>query len=122
MSDDIDGMEAGEELDSRIAQQVMGLYVARTIDGELYYMPSAGHSVRKLIPHYSSDIKAAWEVVKRLHGCQINMGRRAIVTLFYGPRMSDSARAEAPTAPLAICIAALRAVRAAKAPAVAGEG
>ncbi len=92
-------LTAGPELDRIVAERVMGLTDASDDDYRAWQP--------------STNIAHAWEVVERLRPT----GARLILT-DYGPdwdavfRRSDDTYecAQADTAPLAICLAALRAV------------
>ena len=125
--EDILKMEAGREMDVLIAENVMGYskMLAPTsfrlnnylVDaGELVYVAPNGDTFATFdIPSYSSDISAAWEVVEKM--------RIAIVPLVGGGWAAEPDSdfdlelswferpvcdwATAPTAPLAICRAAL---------------
>ena len=108
-------LEAGAELDALVAEKVMGwrrvdshddptLYIWRTLRGDVS-------------PHYwkpSTDMTAAWQVVERIELLKYR-------TLEYIPRdggwwiddnHNHAVQVCAPTAPLAICRAALATVRA----------
>lgn len=106
-------MGAGRELDAAVHDRVMGwgarLHAAKDQREYEQLREELG-----MCPEYSSDIAAAWEIVEKL---------RRSGFLFYletEPRCSDlfayfrrpgdpSDRISAPTAPHAICLAALRA-------------
>ena len=132
----IDDMPAGRELDALVAEKVMGWCITAWNDGEPWgnrevfppFEPINGipadcdcisHSEAGEPPHYSTDIAAAWEVVEKLDGG----GERGTFWWMISSPGNDtmySARifegsveivgAMAPTAPLAICRAALRTV------------
>jgi len=105
--------EAGVELDRLIAERVFGVQTK---------IPSTvGHRSGKIVfavshiavPHYSTDIAAAWEIVEHfrcggmtciLETSRIYPGDRAAFSVL------DSLEAE--TMPLAICMAALKVVEA----------
>lgn len=117
--------EAGRELDARIAEAVFGY----TLDYEFadLHVPPAPH-VKELrdqydewgvLPHYSSDIAAAWLVVEALRARGIwleELSGRYEESYRAGFSWRDPARgmlyrqAMAATAPLAICRAALEAL------------
>lgn len=114
-------MDAGRELDALVAEKVMGLEVKpyeklKGSDIPEYFgtlwVPSAdqnrGTPYQQWLPlpHYSTSIAAAWEVVEKLkdddfhleeHGTHWKAG--------FGPRWRG-----AETAPHAICLAALEAI------------
>jgi hypothetical protein len=117
-------MKPGRELDALIAEKVMGLFT----NGE----PDFGYTY-ETIPPYSTDIAAAWEVVEKMVS---RMGYGDLHFLWEGPifkpedkyltaegyplgttcwyiRLENAGRRHiicAPTAPHAICLAALRAL------------
>ncbi len=96
-------MKAGRELDVLIAEKVMG----EKNDGNLHLW----------VPRYSISIEAAWDVVEKFRGWRFelialrepakNDWSQFMVTLS-GP-IDVAIVGTADTAPLAICIAALRA-------------
>lgn len=123
-------MEAGRELDALIAERVMGLNPVKNsnpynmiftrrrdwVDMDDYYYEGEddGYHFVDEVPHYSTDIAAAWKVVEHMKadGWQCHM--RGWVNsndwqcgfVHPGGQMSWNT---ADTAPLAICCAALRA-------------
>ncbi len=132
-------MNAGRELDALIAEKVMGLCVheweyttldefmddwmakcdkcnIETSGGSREMCPASGHT-----QPYSTDIAAAWTVVEKLR-CAWDFslqvfaeegGTGACFTVMGETFRSDGSHmfsAEADTAPLAICLAALKAV------------
>ena len=139
---DIDKLEAGRELDALVAEKVMGwTWCAgpRPFDGMIMrWLFAPGKEKLSLakgnepmgslsMPHYSTDVAAAWEVVERLvddghcpglifddnghwalplegtQNCPMGPGPQDIATSFF-----IEADMWAETAPLAICRAALR--------------
>jgi hypothetical protein len=116
--DKIDDLQAGRELDALIAEKVMGIKCGACLqDGQLEPITMDWRE----IPHYSTDIAAAWEVVEKaylvirpslLHGSNLQW----IAGQLKGVRASGlieiikETYTEAETAPLAICKAALRAI------------
>jgi hypothetical protein len=92
-------MEAGRELDQRVAIEVMGwtLYA-----GNRNYRQSG-----EPVPDYSTDIAAAWLVVEAL------LARGIYVCVEYASGRwncwAGTVNVHAETAPLAICLAALKA-------------
>ena len=132
-----DTMEAGREMDALVAEKVMGLPKASSL-GKDSRCPITGGEMRMGIdrawcfdcrtwhygPHkeYSADISAAWEVVDRME----QSGKWLKLHSPWRPEDGDKwwadfldhgftgwngkeNPAEAPTAPLAICRAALKA-------------
>jgi len=123
---------AGGEMDALVAERVMGwtrhpekMHPSdnRTIGGVLYCMPGyppydAGGA--NVVPYYSTDIAAAWQVVEHfkwrgvsltIHPYSSSKGYRVGVAI--GPA-EEWDYATADTAPLAICLAALKAAAATK--------
>lgn len=99
-------LKAGRELDVLIAEKIMGLHVIQAQNGDFVLDDGRPQGLRA----YSSDIACAWEVVGKLlehaytavqieglhyHGYKCTVG------------VSDGF---ADTAPMAICLAALKAV------------
>jgi len=68
--------------------------------------------MHKGFPHYSTDIAAAWQVVEHFERLTYTTALHSIidgwVCSFRGVRYADAA--QAPTAPHAICLAALKAI------------
>jgi len=99
----IDEMPAGREMDSLIAEKVLDCWVPNSEliinkrDRQTYEMP-----------HYSTDIAAAWEVVEKIGGGHTVIRYRDGSYRCIHERTMDAASAE--TAPLAICRAALKLV------------
>lgn len=126
-------MKAGRELDAVVAMEVMDYkFVAHgpgSFDSGHYLRPiqmaDGKHTeIKTLIgdlPAFSTDIAAAWEVVEKLgrDGWWQRLERdwvdaEAPWECYLMPSESlnlDNASARADTAPLAICLAALRAAR-----------
>lgn len=117
---DIDNL-SGRELDAAVAEHVMGWHYVRCgprcwgIPPEDNQMTNRYTDVPYAdVPYYSTDISAAWQVVERMrttdhvfHLSSVDSFCDWLVTF------SDEVRSvEAPTAPLAICRAALKAVHA----------
>jgi hypothetical protein len=104
-------MTEGRELDALIAERVFGEHVVWVKDKpwESKGQPYAnGH----FTSHYSSNIKAAWEIFGRMFGHverrgHPRPGEEWVAQLWYGGR---AGQAYAETAPLAICLAALAAL------------
>ena len=122
-------MKAGRELDALIAEKVMGLtrhdesYVAEGVGKVLRFVWRDGcgtcvYSGDMFLPHYSTNIADAWAVVEKLvntpgpngdhHSVQVDYSGDAVVVIDENEDWQVSAIAE--TAPLAICLAALKAV------------
>jgi hypothetical protein len=112
-------LPAGRELDAKIHHF---LHHRHTVEGEVYCMGDHHRSEDcewLPLPKYSTDIAAAWEVVEVLERKQIvvridrlpewDLGRGEAVwqVVFDALELTPSFKAEADTAPLAICRAAL---------------
>ena len=106
--------EAGRELDALVAERVMGLTLG-TVGTQLYY---EGNGSLEILPRYSTDIAAAWEVVEKMHVVHGFEGHNEFLLVcsdedeawyceFPKPKWED---ASANTPSLAICLAALKAV------------
>lgn len=109
-------MKAGRELDALIAEKVFGL----KIEWEHYAAGSRPMVIEedvrgnKMAPHYSTQIADAWLVVEKMKT------NNYCFTLYdaydpewaalFSPRDAELNLAEAATAPLAICLSALKAV------------
>jgi hypothetical protein len=123
-------VSAGRELDALVAEKVMGweaLRVERESDGGVGSLvtyevlcgdPPAGYAaLSNAVPHYSTDIGAAWEVLGRFAAFMVisswngKVGCWAMVDA-RGPHMSrpDQHMAKGDAYPHAICLAALKAV------------
>ena len=121
-------MKAGRELDALIAEKVMGLIAYKV---QLVAPPPRVRTIDELqrvgspLPHYSTDIAAAWEVVQKLgrwRGFDFMLVMPDPEQTFHlhtyeagwyeatndGPERRVVGDAD--TAPLAICLAALKAV------------
>lgn len=102
-------LPAGMELDALIAEKVIGMHSAEVAD----WIRLKEHNYG--IPHYSTDIAAAWEVVDNLieRKFRVSVLRdfsewAVCIWLPNAVRWTDAI--EADTAPHAICLAALNAV------------
>lgn len=83
MREQILAMKPGRELDALVAEKVMGWTgVGPDVDAEIYGWPS-GHN-KELgvywVPHYSTDISAAYEVVEMMRDSK----KRAFTIELYG--------------------------------------
>jgi len=127
-------MEAGRELDALVAEKVMGKKV-RILSNSLFCWEYDGeyenlYGLAQPIPAYSTDISAAWQVVEKL--CNWDVDDNMLILKGQGPDIEDKGpdredprdwqwweaeingtwgkvEAQAETAPLAICLAALKA-------------
>jgi hypothetical protein len=131
---DIDTMEAGSELDALVAEKVMewnGTHDVQYVDLDTWYSwckncgklgedGEIGHwepgmdqpKGCAVPPRYSTDITAAWEVVEKMPRLELIKypGGHFFAGTGYADEDGWEFEAEAPTAPLAICRAALKAV------------
>lgn len=127
----IDEMPAGRELDALVAEKVMG-FVRVADDTSDYHGVRHGtevllppgetlHSLREWLPRsgpiafgyfvtqrYSTDIAAAWQVVERMRNPDFRLNKDGDWGCSFGGELRFVGLA--PTAPLAICRAALKAV------------
>jgi hypothetical protein len=103
------------EINWFVAEKVMNWHVWENEDGEL--MVTKGYGCYSHCPSFSTNIADAWQVVEKLYK---DKGLRMFVGLDFPPlymaRLKDDKGdwighgTEAETAPLAICLAALKAV------------
>lgn len=116
--DEIEKMDAGREMDDLIATEVMEWAIG---DRGAHYIGNDGHNVCFIIAgdfQPSTNISAAWDVVKKLIADDDNLDID-LSTTFLGWKceISNSSRntfiGRDPSAPLAICRAALLAMSAA---------
>lgn len=115
--DEILKMSAGREMDELIATKIMGLFVLRDFQGERIIVEliqgdpesSFREYLQKPELHYSTDIRAAWELMEKYSFAIWKNGDSWAVGNTFDEQgfLQD---AEAPSAPLAICRAALLAV------------
>ena len=131
-------MDAGRELDKLVAEKVMGFYNVQLVplvtdeDKEDYeedgvkLFGGCGSAHWMHVPHYSTMIAAAWEVVEKLRKqmcCLRIVSDHEYLWEVYGIKDPDDSDHENPvivqwkvyassedSAPLAICLAALKAV------------
>lgn len=106
-------MKPGRYLDAMVAEKVMGWrHDPGTYEGSRYLLDPAG--ARSAIPNYSTDIAAAWEVVEKLKGATAHFQLQSIPggwsTRIFRVPAGLSNEEIADTAPMAICLAALKAV------------
>lgn len=133
-------MKAGRELDILVAEKVLGLKVVKTVWGKRkqygcysigepdWYDDAGATELGNPLPAYSTDIAAAWEVVEHMNNLGtksrdayfiLNKSDSGFKVSFYrrkhvGPGQWDyvayHGTVKADTAPMAICLAALKAV------------
>lgn len=123
-------MQAGQELDILVAENVMGYRWCLWLDGTRFLAPPEFEDFDEatgdepladepyaIVINYSRDISAAWQVVEKmretwnfkLSALPSRAKRGAWTCSFLRPGDYPKTNASANTAPLAICIAALRA-------------
>jgi hypothetical protein len=107
---DIDKLEAGRKLDALVAEKI-GLPL---LDGNPTGNPMLGGGDRI---RYSTDIAAAWRVIEKVieifgdYGFDLHRINNGVFLCGLGERdYLQRVSAHAPTAPLAICRAALKAI------------
>lgn len=113
-------LEAGRELDALVAEQVMG-WRRCSDDGSGYWEGRSPTNILSLIleevPHYSTDIAAAWQVIGRMrdlcwasHSTDLTLDSEQPwwAWHFLHGVSQKTVRECADTAPLAICRAALK--------------
>lgn len=114
-------MTSGRELDALIAEKVMGWIVAHSSEGFYRWKPKPDNpnsysEWQEGLPHYSTNIADAWHVVEKLkeygNVVEVKCFRSGSVDVqVRGGNINDIRGAgNADTAPLAICLAALKAV------------
>lgn len=117
-------MNPGRELDALIAEKVMGYKVENTAEGYFLKGQLGNYSWHNTVLRYSTDISAAWEVVEHFN----ELGWDISVVGSGELKSSDSWHVEFEpryvggetngviieggfSAPLAICLAALKAIK-----------
>ncbi len=122
-------LEAGQDLDILIATKIMGLIVVKTKSGSkrggYYYTIGAPHwddfagdmQLSNPVPHYSTDLNTAWEVVDKLFDLQFDLSleyyldadnkRMARVDFAHMSKQELSYLEFSESVPHAICLAAL---------------
>lgn len=101
-------MKPGRELDLLVAEKVMGFIARKTSAGESYFEDKEGTLPGYYIPHYSTQISAAWEVVEKMKEEYLwemawNHALKAWTCYLNGEGSKSD------TAPHSICLAALKA-------------
>jgi len=104
------------EIDRLIAERVMGWTNLSMIGNRFGTTPEG--KTHRIVPQYSTDVSAAWEVVEKLRQSGYQGGINwaiselgyecAFVEALHSPDERQTSRAE--TAPLAICLAALKVI------------
>jgi hypothetical protein len=109
-------VQAGPELDALVAEKAMGWRDIAMDTGGIWANQLVGyvHGRAQPVPPWSMDIAAAWLVVERFYSARIERLSDGEVYEAYLVTERDGANADgfarAPTAPLAICRAALAAL------------
>lgn len=123
-------MQAGRELDALVAEKVMGLKVRKEKVPNGHGHPAAHYDLVDFwygknedighLPHYSTDISAAWKVMEKLKTLVKSPGYVDVGTnndkdgwsceLVRRSGEGGQPAIFAPTAPLAICLTALETV------------
>jgi hypothetical protein len=111
-------MKAGRELDALVAEKVMGLEPCQCHTGTGDLDEICGLCFTDTLKHYSTDIAAAWQVVKKLYddGWEWELREEILSSeaiaikskARYGK--TEAGRWLSSTMPHAICVAALNAV------------
>lgn len=114
---------AGPDLDRLVAERVMGFTDIRKMNGcDWYSATREGRADRVLVGSDSArgfapstDIAHAWEVVERMEQRRLELGLWRYLDAYWEAEFvvterEPSGEAKADTAPLAICLAALKAV------------
>lgn len=108
---DIDNLPAGRELDALISERVMGLKTLPHpfVDGELalWSMDDDGYEE---LPHYSTDIATAFTLLVKFGLTLAPYGEGESIKQWHAA--DGRVLSFADTAPLAICRAALKAIKA----------
>jgi hypothetical protein len=113
-------MKAGRELDALVAEKVIGLTDFYWLSGELHH---EARYKQLLVPHYSTNISDAWQVVEKLdHNVTLekfntftldfNNAKQIEKYEYRATAWCDGHRGisyEEETAPLVICLSALKA-------------
>jgi len=112
--DEVLAMKPGRELDALVAEKVMGwkavqVFDLKDTDGTNIANGITPYNIGQRVPHYSTDIASAWEVVEEMQNNEwdftLKNHKRKYEAIF-----GTLYNAFAPTAPEAICKAALLAV------------
>ena len=113
-----DSLKAGRELDALIGEKLFGIHYEFVYND--YMIPDPEDPIAyDVCPHYSTEITAAWQVVEKLLSLTENQDIHiehlgsddeswGVSTCYELGEWKDWVRAK--TAPLAICLAALKAI------------
>lgn len=104
----MEAFKPGRELDALIAEKVMGCPICESPfkDGSKDVLYMNGPDGKRIVPRYSTDISAAWEVKQKTGINKIIDTGDGNVIAYY----SDDKFVVGESAPHAICFAALKAV------------
>jgi hypothetical protein len=117
-------MKPSRELDALVAERVMGWRFIGEFDlemnGDRWAKNPDGHeNYFSDVPHYSTNIAAAWEVMEKLLAYNPFWEQHDFIGIYLAPTSpkgwtcnfgDDTTRAYGDTAPHAICLAALKVV------------
>ncbi|MFE4202092.1 BC1872 family protein [Aneurinibacillus aneurinilyticus] len=103
-------MKACRELDGLIATKVFGYKIAPIhADEDLWILDDSQElHVSYPVPHYSTNIADAWQVVEKFKECDLQKHESGNYTCYI--TLYKTYESDAETAPLAICLAALKAI------------
>jgi hypothetical protein len=104
-------MEAGRRLDAEIAEKIMGWRNFHThhFDGMLTGTTPRDEAWTE-VPFYSTDIAAAWQVVEKLQYYDAHYQQGHHFWRFITPEWGRIEYSAHTSAPMAICLAALKAI------------
>jgi len=102
-------MDAGRELDALVAEKVLGIAITKDEHG-YWPPPRPGKNFSsQQIPEYSYSISAAWEVFESIKGLNVISRDEDEGSWIVGSfETGKEILAKADSAPVAICLAALR--------------
>lgn len=110
-------MKPGRELDALVAEKVMGIKLPTALIYRPCDVPDPKVLDDIILPHFSTDIAAAWEVVEKMKSFQLNLSNgNGYWACFFKDNTKNGEWScpttityeSAETAPLAICLAALK--------------
>ena len=125
-------MKPSLELDVRIAEEVMDHKIVTTTTGRkvprtlftigdpIWHDYQGDMRLQNGIPRYSTSISQAWKIIKKLNLLEFEVQREHYTSTIYtaicynDPDLKDRQIAFAKTAPLAICLVALKYVESIK--------
>lgn len=98
-------MKPGRELDALVHERVMGMSEFAQFSREIW-----AQGDETSLPHYSTDIKAAWDVVIHLQGMSFGVMRLAGLNSYQAMCGQEHGWIDGESVPHAICLAALKAI------------